>query len=167
VYDGKSLRVYIDGKPAHRICREPEIEIEGGGTTGGGEIPCEQVPEEKCRTEWEYIDNRLYPNAICVIGSIVNNLPVYAGNYDPNFFPNHPSLEGMEDEIRISNYPKYSSPLKRGGKTGQVEADLSQLLHETSTRRGLCRGARQRSILRWMTKHVPPWWGGSGDRKRL
>jgi RHS repeat-associated protein len=108
-YDGESLRVYIDGEPAHRTCREPEREGPEGspGTSGGAEIPCERPPEEKCAVvEWEEIDNRLYPNAVCVVGSIINTLPVYIGNYDPQFFPNHASLEGMEDEVRVSNYAK-------------------------------------------------------------
>lgn len=106
VYDGNSLRVYIDGKPAHRTCRTPEVETEGGGISGGEEIPCIEVPEKRCRVEWEEYEESRYPTSICAVGSILNELPVFTGNYDPAFFPNHPSLDGLEDEIRISNYPK-------------------------------------------------------------
>lgn len=134
VYDGKSLRVYIDGKPALRTCRTPEVENEGGGISGGEEIPCTDVPERKCRVEWEEFQEGRYPTAICVVGSIINNLPVFAGNYDPKFFPNHPSLAGMEDEIRISNYPKRD--FEMAGSARLYSAYTNALGREVEVRNG-------------------------------
>jgi len=44
----------------------------------------------------------LYGDAVCAHGSIINDLPVLVGSYAQG----NTSLEGLEDEIRISNYAK-------------------------------------------------------------
>lgn len=97
-YEGSNIRVYINGKPAHRICTDND----------GKEITCSIPPEPpKCPILTEYLapeNGRKgdYELNVCITGTISNDLPVLIGAYDSNT----PSLNGMEDEVRISNYAK-------------------------------------------------------------
>ncbi len=96
VYDGDRLRVYIDGKPAHRTCTDPET---------GQERDCEPPPSG-CNVEFERTDTGDYALAACTRGSITNTLPIWIGAYDSAVAPGVSGLRGVLDEIRLSNYAK-------------------------------------------------------------
>ena len=85
-YNGQRIQVYIDGEPALRICTN----------AAGQEIDCAGVPPEPCQLDQPEL-------AVCVKGSIVNDLPVLIGGSISN---NVHGLWGMLDEVRISNYAK-------------------------------------------------------------
>ena len=104
-YDGTSLRVYIKGKPAHRICTtDPE--------SGEEKTECGPAPKPKCSVDSEWVpadpesgieEGMYYDRAVCVKGSIINNQDVFIGAFDP---PSSNDQLRMLDEVRISNYAK-------------------------------------------------------------
>lgn len=99
-YDGHILRVYLNGKPAHRLCRQPPTNLEN--PVEGAEIACEpppvtQRPPPDCRVEWSKLDLVEAPTGVCVTGSVSDHLPIYIGNYDPAFFSGHPSRRAGSD----------------------------------------------------------------------
>jgi RHS repeat-associated protein len=118
-YDGEKLRVYIDGSPALRTCTSEE---------GGDELTCRRLPIERCSDETRNVGDVLYGTATCAQGTIINKLPVYAGSYGLN----SASLEGLEDEIRISNYAKRDFEV--AGSARPYAAYASALGHEVERR---------------------------------
>ena len=92
-YDGKRLRVFIDGIPAHRTCSPDE--------PGSGPNPCTNPPPpEKCVTEVFRADITDIGDAVCTQGTIENQKPILAASDAQGVF------QGMLDELRVSNYAK-------------------------------------------------------------
>jgi RHS repeat-associated protein len=91
-YDGQTLNVYIDGKRAGRWCE---------GEEAAGETTCTVTPsgcgDQRPANPGE---GEAQPATVC--GSIVNLRPVMVGAY----VKGGPSLNGMVDEVRVSNYAK-------------------------------------------------------------
>jgi RHS repeat-associated protein len=116
-FDG-SLMVYIDGKPAWRTCTS---------TNGTDWYTCIPPPPDSCSTAQKTISGQLYGNAVCANGTITSSLDVYIGNYDPTTPPgiNSSSLQGMLDEVRVSNYAKRDFEVL---ESAQLYSAYSQLL---------------------------------------
>jgi RHS repeat-associated protein len=113
-----SLMVYIDGKPAWRTCTS---------TNGADWYTCIPPPPDSCSTAQRAISGQLYGNAVCANGTITSSLDVYIGNYDPATPPgiNSSSLQGMLDEVRVSNYAKRDFEVL---ESAQLYSAYSQLL---------------------------------------
>lgn len=89
-YDGRRLRVFIDGRPAHRTC----------SVEGSANLCVDLPPPDTCAIETfmppDYPGNPRIGDAICSNGSIDNTDPVRAGT----------DFNGVIDELRVSNYAK-------------------------------------------------------------
>jgi RHS repeat-associated protein len=92
-YDGRRLRVFIDGVPAHRTCSPVESANNPAGICN--DIP----PPDQCAIEVSPIPDvvvGLMGDAVCSQGIIDNTDPIHAGL----------GFDGVIDEVRVSNYAK-------------------------------------------------------------
>jgi YD repeat-containing protein len=92
-YDGKRLRVFIDGVPAHRWCTSENP---------AAPPPCgDPPPPSECTVEARQVEtavgNRVLGDAVCVTGTITNEEPVLIANDTTGA-----ALLGMVDEALIS-----------------------------------------------------------------
>ena len=97
-YDGRRLRVFINGLPAHRWCSD-------NAEAGTSATACPEPPRPtKCSTETlrpEGAGKAVLGDAVCVTGSVDNHVPLLIANDKAG-----DALRGLVDEVRLSNYAK-------------------------------------------------------------